>query len=198
MSAVEERPHGRLTRLLHLSIAVLVIAQVATSEFMTAPGKNREEDLLFEVHEYTGIVAFVLIVAFCIYSMVRRRGTPSNLLFPWFSAESRRALLADIRIHVQALSKFRLPDHARNAAFPSAIHGLGILLILVMASTGVAWFVAIQLGDMAKPWGEAAKELHELVSSVVWVYLLGHAGIALVNQLAGKQRLSDMWSITRD
>lgn len=66
--------HGRATRLLHMVIALLVIAQVATSEFMIKPGKNREEDLLFEIHEYTGIVAFFLIFGLWLYAFSRDRG----------------------------------------------------------------------------------------------------------------------------
>lgn len=197
MTQSTEHPHSLRTRLFHLSIAVLVIAQVATSRFMVTPGQNREENLLFEIHEYTGIAAFFLIFGFWSYSLLRTRGTAPGLLFPWFSRDRLRALVADTRLHFQALLRRKIPEHVRNAPLPSAVHGLGILLIAAMATTCVTWFVGIQLGDMAQSWAKAAKEVHEALSNLVWIYLIGHAGIALINQLTGKQPLSDMWSVSK-
>jgi cytochrome b561 len=192
------RPHDFRTRLLHILIAVLVISQVTTSQFMVAPGKNREEDLLFEIHEYTGIVTFFLIFGLWVYTFSRARGTRPGLLFPWFSRNTLSALAADARLHLRALMKFRLPDHQQNSPLASAVHGLGILLIVLMAGTGVTWFIGMQFGNMAQSWAKAAKEVHELFSNLVWAYLIGHAGIALINHFAGKQRLSEMWSVAKD
>ena len=197
MTLDKNGPHGRKTRLLHMSIALLVIAQVTTSEFMITPGKERVEDILFEIHEYTGIATFFLVFGFWIYTLIRAGGTSPALLFPWFSASRRAAFWADTKHYFKVLSTFGIPEHVRNGPLASAIHGLGIVLIAAMASTGVAWFIAIQLGDTAKWWGDAAKETHEIFSNLVWVYLIGHAGIALVNQFAGKQPLSDMWSLRK-
>lgn len=197
MTTELDRPHNQLTRLLHMVIAVLVISQVTISEFMTAPGKNRAEDLLFEIHEYTGMVTFLLILGLWAYTFLRPRGTRPGLLFPWFSGQARSALWADGKHHLQAFRQFRVPDHVPNGSFASAIHGLGILLIALMATTGVTWFIGIQLGDMATSWAEAAKEVHEIASNLVWAYLIGHAGFALINQFAGKQSLSDMWSVKK-
>lgn len=198
MTAESDRPHNRLTRLFHAVIAVLVISQVATSQFMTTPGKNREEDLLFEIHELTGIATFFVIFGLWAYTFVRRRGTRTGLLFPWFSGTARSALWIDTKHHLQAIRKFRVPEHVRNGALASAIHGLGILLIVLMATTGVTWFIGMQLGDVGKSWAGAAKEVHEIFSNLVWAYLIGHAGFALINQFAGKQPLSDMWSLKKD
>lgn len=190
-----DRPHSFITRLFHLLIAVLVIAQVTISQFMTAPGRNREEDLLFEIHEYTGITAFFLIFGFWTYTFIRHQGTRPGLLFPWFSGRALSALTADTKQHLQALLKFRVPEHVRDAPLASAFHGIGILLIVVMASTGVTWYVGMQFGDMAQSFAKAAKEVHEVFSTLVWIYLIGHVSVALINQFAGKQLLSDMWSL---
>lgn len=198
MTGSSPRPHAFRTRLLHSFIAVMVISQLATSKFMVTPGKNREEDLLFEIHEYTGIVTFVLILGLWAYTFLRERGTRPGLLFPWISGKALSALVTDTRVHLQALKKFRLPDHVQNSPLASAVHGLGILLIVMMTTTGVTWFVGMQFGDMAQSLAKAAKEVHELFSNLVWAYLIGHAGIALINQFAGKQALSDMWSVRKD
>ncbi len=198
MTQEKNRPHGRATRLFHILIAVLVMSQLATSRVMTSPKKDREEDWLFEIHEYTGLVAFFVIAGFWLYTMYRRRGTQRGVLYPWFSRTSLAALAADAKRHAQALAKLRLPEHIQHAPLASAIHGLGILLVLLMACSGVTWFVGTQLGDVAHAWAEAAEEVHEFFSNVVWVYLFGHAGIALINHFAGKQSLTDMWSVEKD
>jgi cytochrome b561 len=178
-----------------MGITLLVMAQLATSQFMTAPGKDRNEDILFEIHEYTGIVTFALVFGFWVYTLLRSRGTRSDLLFPWFSVEARKAVVEDVGNYLRAMSKLKLPKHAERAPLASAIHGLGILLIVAMASTGVMWFTAIKIGEAATGWADGARELHELFSSFVWAYLVGHAGIALVNQFSGRQALSEMWSL---
>ncbi len=195
MTPSSARPHNRLTRFFHMGIALLVIAQLATSQLMAAPGKDKIEDIFFEIHEYTGIATFALIFGFWAYTFYRAQGTSPSLLFPWFSDQGRKAVFADTKEYVQALSKLKLPKHARRAPLASAVHGLGIFLIAVMASTGLLWFAAIQFGDSAKWWGNAARELHEVFSNLVWAYLVGHAGTALVNQFSGRQPLSDMWSL---
>lgn len=198
MTEEKTRPHSRATRLFHLAIALLVISQLATSRVMTSPKENREEDWLFEIHEYTGLVAFFVIAGFWLFTMYRLRGTRRGVLYPWFSRESLAALATDAKRHGQAFMKLRVPEHIEHAPLASAIHGLGILLVLLMACTGVTWFIGMQLGDMAHVWAEAAKEIHEFFSNVVWIYLFGHAGIALINHFAGKQSLTDMWSAGTD
>jgi cytochrome b561 len=197
MSIDKQATHTRITRLLHMAIALLVIAQLASSEFMTKPGKDRVEDTLFEIHEYAGIAVFILILGLCLNVLVRARGTETDLLFPWFSGDRRKAVWADVRAHVRAASHFRLPAHAERSPLASAVHGLGILLILAMAGTGVAWFIANQVGDSARAWGGAARETHEFLSNLVWAYLIGHAGLASLNQVTGRQRLSEMWSLAK-
>jgi cytochrome b561 len=181
-----------------MAVALLVIAQAATSQVMTAPGKNRIEDGLFEIHEFTGIVSFFLIFLFWLYTLLRKGGTRPGLLFPWFNRVNRQALSIDSRRHWRSLAAFRMPEHVHDSPLVSAVHGLGILLMMLMATTGVIWFIAIDLGDMAKIFAGVSKEAHEIFSNLVWAYLVGHAGLALINQFTGRQPLSDMWPVAKD
>ncbi len=197
MTPSPTKPHNFKTRLFHSVIAILVVSQVVTSQFMTKPGESLKEDILFEVHEYTGVAVFFLILAFWIFVYFRDRGTEPATLFPWFWKKKRMALWADTKVHLAALSKFKVPEHVRGAALPSAVHGLGILLITLMATTGIGWWIAIKLGDVATAWGETSRQVHEITSKLVWAYLIGHVGFALINQFAGKQPLTDMWSLKK-
>ncbi|MGB5353644.1 MAG: cytochrome b/b6 domain-containing protein [Woeseia sp.] len=198
MNGKKPKPHSRTTRFFHMSIALLVISQLATSKFMVHPGKDREGDLLFEIHEYSGMLALFVICGFWLHILRRGRGTNPALLFPWFSSAGLQAFWIDVKAHLKSVLSFKIPDHVENGPLASGVHGLGILLISLMTATGTTWFISQQIGDSAKWWGGAAKEVHEIFSNLVWVYFIAHAGLAIINQFAGKQPLSDMWSVKGD
>ena len=189
--------HSRLTRLIHMVVACLVVVQLLSSLVMIKPTDNQAENIFFEIHEYSGISAFIFIFAFFITTLLRRRGTAPALLFPWFSKASRGILLKDIYRHISAVRAMRFPDHNPNAAFPSAVHGLGILLIMAMATTGGMFFIALYLGVEKTLWATTVIQVHTLFGSLVWAYLIGHAAMAFIHHFAKKQPLSDMWSIKK-
>lgn len=187
--------HNRLTRLIHMAVACLVVIQLLSSLFMTKPTDNQAENIFFEIHEYSGTVTYVFILAFFITTLLRRRGTAPALLFPWFSKAGRGILIKDIYRHINAVRELKFPDYNPNAAFPSAVHGLGILLIMAMATTGVIFLLALYLGAEKTLWATATIQIHALFGSLVWAYLVGHATMAFIHHFAKKQLLSDMWSI---
>jgi cytochrome b561 len=191
-------PHSRITRLFHTAIALLVIVQVLTSQFMALPKPRAEENLIFEIHEYSGITAFFLIFLFWFFTLRRNKGTEIGLLFPWFSRKRLAELGHSTKIHLKAFSHWKLPPYDPDAALPSAIHGLGIMLIATMATTGVIMFIAFLTGNGKASWAGAANEVHEIFSNLVWAFLIGHAGIALLNHFAGKQSLADMFSLKKN
>lgn len=188
--------HSRVTRLLHMALALLVIGQLTSSQLMETVKKG-EENPYFEYHEYAGVTAFVIVWSFWFYIMMRREGTSLATLFPWFSSEGRLALRESARKHWAAMKQFQLTDHDPNDALPSAIHGLGMMLMAWMATTGAIFFIAIKMGESKSVWAKAVKELHEEFGTFVWIYLIGHAGIALINHFKMKQRLGEIWSLGR-
>lgn len=192
--ALNKSKHSRGTRLFHMSIALLIVTQLITSQLLGGKGEN----VYFEIHEYSGLGAFVLMFLFWIFAIWRREGTAPSLLFPWFSGERLMALWQDMQTHFAAFAKFKLPPHDPHAALPSATHGLGVLLVLIMGLTGTVIYVAIQTGNGKTSWAGTANGLHETFSNLVWAYLIGHVGIALINHFASKQSLSDMWSMKKD
>ena len=81
---------------------------------------------------------------------------------------------------------------------PSAIHGLGLVLISTMAASGAIYFMQVALGlHSAEPDGMIAMTVHLALANLVLAYLIAHAGLALLHHLLQSMRLSTMWSLGR-
>lgn len=190
--------HNRATRLLHAGLALAIVTQLLTSLQMHGPNDVQAGDLLFQVHRYSGLVATVLALGFWVTVLQRSRGTELGALIPWFSGRRLAALWRDIKIHAAAMVKLRLPAHDPEAAFPSAIHGLGLVLISGMAASGAVYFVQVALGlHSAEPDGMLAMTVHLTLANLVWVYLIAHAGLAVLHHLLRTMSMSTMWSFGR-
>lgn len=196
-SSIENSRHSFPTRLVHMALAMAVIVQVLTSLLMTAPLDGREEDWLFEVHETAGMTALFLVAGFWLVLVYRRRGTDPAIMFPWLSATRRRALWDDISDHWRSIKLFRLPDYRAESPLACAVHGLGLLLVTAMAVSGALFFLAMSLDAKTSLWATIDIEVHEILSNFVWAYLIGHAGLAVIQHHLKNMRLGEMWSLRK-
>lgn len=179
--------HSLATRGLHMGVALAVIWQLAVSLGMEGPRPNQPGNALFETHEVVGLASFGLIVLFWLNLMLRRAGTQAGALFPWLSGPRRAALVEDARRHWQALRARRFPGYDEGAPLASAVHGLGLLLVTLMAASGFAWWLG----------ATGAMGPHKLFANLVWVYLIAHAGLAVIHHLRRDASLAEMWSLRR-
>lgn len=187
--------HSLVTRMFHAAFAVAIIGQLLLSLVMEGPHRDRPGDAFFTVHEYLGLVALVLAFGFWITILARHRGTPFSTMFPWFSGRSLRALWADIVAHVRELLALRIPAFDDGAPLPSAVHGLGLLLMTTMAITGGVYYAAMLAGTTGTSAVRFDMLLHHLFANLTWVYLIAHAGIAVLHHFFGGPRLGTMWAI---
>lgn len=178
--------HSIGTKVLHLILAAAVVHQLLISLLMQAPGRGRAGDSLFELHELGGLLSLATLVIFFIWTATRKTGTPTGLLFPWASPQRMRALAADIRLHVAGARRGTLPV-TESSPLASATHGLGLLIALLMAATGAAGYFL----EVARP----LLGVHETVAPLMWAYLIGHAGLAVLHQLAGHRILQRMFRL---
>ena len=198
LNAIVPARHNRATRLLHAGLALAIVTQLLTSLQMHGPDDVQAGDILFQVHRYSGLAATVLAFGLWVTILLRSRGTDLGALLPWFSGRRLAALGRDIKVHAGAMMKLRLPEHDPEAALPSAIHGLGLVLISAMAASGAVYFVQVALGlHSAEPDGMIAMTLHLALANLVWAYLIAHAGLAVLHHLLRSMRLSTMWSLGR-
>lgn len=186
--------HARTTRLIHAGLALAVIVQLVTSLIMDP---DEGGDAIFEVHEYSGLTAFVLVLAFWVNSMIRQRGTPLAMLLPWFDKQHLRAVWDDIKLHLAALRHGSMPPHGDRAPLASAIHGLGLLLMTAMATSGTIYYL-VGTGDPdAGGLVGVVMLVHKALANLVWAYLIGHASMAVLAHLAGILPITSMWSLGR-
>jgi len=190
-----EPRHNRATRLLHAGLALAIVSQLLTSLAMQGPDDVQAGDILFQLHRYSGLAATVLAFGLWLTILLRSRGTDLGALIPWVSVRRLSALWQDIKVHGRGALNLRLPEHDPQAALPSAIHGLGLLLISAMAASGAVYFVQVGLGlHSAEPDGMIAMTVHLALGNLVWAYLIAHAGLAVLHHLLRSMSLATMWS----
>lgn len=175
------------TRSLHGALLLAVLWQLLGSNFVERPRNGQAGNSMYELHEAVGLGTLGLVVAFWIWSLVRRRDTPFGALFPWLSRARLRALGADLARHWAELKRLRLPGGEAETPLASAVHGLGLLTVLAMGSSGAWLFTQAQPGGLVL-------ELHQLVANLLWAYVVGHAGLALLHQLTGHRVLQRMFT----
>jgi cytochrome b561 len=186
--------YGRTTRLVHAGVAIAIVLQLASSQFMQVPRNGRTANWAFEVHEFSGMTALALALCLWVVVMTRIAGTDIGALVPWFSAARRDAFWTDLKAHSAAVRRLRLPEYREQSPFASAIHGLGLLLITAMAATGTLYIIAGFFGYQDSAVMRLAMEAHGAGGSLVWAYLIGHAGLATVHHFKRDMSLRDMWS----
>lgn len=185
--------HSRATRVAHLGLAVAVIVQLLSSLVMSSPKPGQPDDLFFEIHEKAGLAALGFALLFWVVVLIRRHGTETASLLPWFRASDRRAAWQDVRNHATHLRRGEMVPYDETGPMASAIHGLGLLLMTLMATLGAIWF-ALELVGATGALGKLAIEVHTLFGNVAWAYLIGHALLASVHHFRGEASLREMWS----
>lgn len=175
-----------LTKLLHAALLLSVLWQLAASGLIEPPRAGQPGNLFYEIHEVVGLTTLGLVFAFWLWAAVRRHETPLAVLWPWFSSRRRAAVLVDLRAHAAQLVRLRRPPAEAHSALASAVHGLGLLSALAMGATG-GWLIT---RDVPAGWVLAA---HKAISNLMWAYVVGHAGLAIVHHATGHPVLQRMF-----
>lgn len=187
--------HALVTRIFHGALATAVILQLVSSTTMEFAYRGHPGNLMAPLHEYTGIAALALAVFFWLTVILRRRGTPIGMLVPWFSVRRLRDLWADIRVHVEAARTLTLPDHDDHAPLPSAVHGLGLLLVTGLAATGSFWFVLHSIGLGGNIFVRLVLFVHAGMGVLAWTYFIAHVSLAFLHHVTRHLPLNVMWSL---
>jgi len=186
-----------ITKLLHWGIALAITLQMLNSLVMEAPepGEVRSaiEAGLFEIHEYTGLLAFILLLLRWWWSVSGHAAGGWRHLFPWYFADGRKELLADIRREVPDWFRGRIPEPSESDAIAKTVHGLGLILASIMAASGLVIFFGMQENGAMNPVVHWVSEIHEEVSTLMWIFLGGHAGMAFWHQALGHNVLGKMF-----
>ncbi len=188
--------HAIATRLLHLLLASAVLIQLVDTQVMGVPRPGRTLDGLqsraFGVHEYVGLTAMGIVALFWVWLTLRRVGTDPGRLFPWFSPHRRAELWADVRLHLRLARRLALPDPEHSESLAAATHGLGLLIVLLMAATGtIGWLTWDQAAGMSA-FTHTVFEAHGLLANLLWAYVVVHVGASLLHEALGHRLLARM------
>ncbi|MDF2939776.1 MAG: hypothetical protein K0R66_418 [Gammaproteobacteria bacterium] len=160
---------NRSSLVLHFILALAVVSQLVTSQFMGG------RTAIFYLHVAGGVTA---LLSLSIYLILKARQHRLANFYPY-----SRLALAEVISDLMNMLKFKsLPNRAAGG-LPGLVQGLGILLILAMALTGASGFIIYHW----LPWKTAASfliNIHSTLATLVWIYIIGHAAMACIHWIA--------------
>jgi len=209
--------YSRITRLIHLFLAIFITLQLAGGELMDVPGSGEdhqaislitpalahegikqtavEDSLLFEIHEYIGLFLVLLVLARWVWGVMWRGNANWHTMFLWLTVEGRKELADDLRREPLSWLKGKLPEPTERDAIAKTVHGIMILTATGMVLTGLAlYFGWNEQGNQTALVGGVG-EIHETLSGILWTLLGGHVFMALWHQVSGHDVLGKMFSL---
>jgi len=183
------------TRLLHMGLALTVTLQLLVSLVMEAPDEEDASALAqaaFEAHEFIGIAAVAIVLAHWLWSLSSQHDGGLGRLFPLSGAG-----LAEVKSDIANLMRGALPDGGPRGGLPGLIHGLGFLAVTGMAITGaILFFIFPETGEPSDTV-EFFAEIHEFISTLVWIYWGSHIAMGLLHKKAGHTTVQEMFNLKR-
>ena len=163
-----------LIRYLHLAVLLLVISQIIVSNFIEITktgeiGATPSELIATWLHIGTGLLLVPLALIFFFVAW-KRRGF--RYYFPYLVGN-----LAPLKDDIQQLIKLQLPE-PRDGGLAAIVQGLGFGALFLVLLSGLSWFVAWYF---SLSWSYDAREIHQLMTGPLEVYLVGHGGIGLLH-----------------
>lgn len=189
--------YDRVTRWLHAGIALGVTAQLGLSLLMQAPDEKDEVMAtglpleLFEAHENIGMALLALIILHWLWSLSGHVQGGFGHLFPWLSKERMSKVIAEAK---EAL-KLNVSDPEVNNSLAGAVHGLGLLAATAMAASGAVIFFNLSDSGHMTELGKDFHEIHEMISPLMWAYLIGHVAVAVIHKRMGHTNVKEMFSL---
>ncbi|PCI62160.1 MAG: hypothetical protein COB35_04275 [Gammaproteobacteria bacterium] len=161
-------------RHLHITIMLLIIAQIIISNFIEVErngeiGTSGIEFYATWTHFITGLTLVPLIIMFVVLEF-KRHGF--SYFYPYLSGNFKQ-----ITPDIKQLLSFKLPE-AQPYGLAAIIQGLGLGAILLVVGSGLTWFIGWNIGAA---WEHDLKELHEFLTSFVEAYLIGHGLVGLLH-----------------
>ncbi len=187
---------SRVTKFLHIGMAITIVAQLLISLVMEFPESAEEAKSIagtfFEFHETVGVVAVVFVVLHGLWLLVAPDNSFADL-FPW-GAEGRRRVMDELK---RALKGEQFSGGPHSGGLVGLVHGLGFLTAGAMALTGMALFALLPEEGGEKPGmlAEAIMEIHGAIASLMWIYVIAHVAMAYRHHFSGHSTIKDMFRL---
>lgn len=183
--------YDKFTRLLHWCFAIMIPLQLLSEEWMKRPKPGRIRDdmqiFFFDMHEWVGMLLLVVIITRFSWAFVSKEFSFERL-YPYLYPARRMGLIEEIKT-IPTWLKGRVPDLSSDQYLAGAVHGLGLLLVLAMSITGAVMLYGMEDSGLMTGLVHDAKEVHEMLGSLLWAYLIAHVGMTIVHKLLGHHLL---------
>jgi len=190
--------YAKVTRALHWGFALLIPIQLLSEELMKRPKPGRvrtdAQELFFEVHEWVGMLILTVVVLRLLWGLVNKESSWLRL-YPYFSATGRKMLAYELKHEVPGWFKGKLPNPSRERCMASAVHGLGLLLVLAMGVTGAVMLYGMESSGKMLGMVHEAKEVHEFFGELLWIYIFAHVGMTILHMLLGHTMLKRIFCL---
>jgi len=191
---------SRTTRWLHLAITLAVFIQLISEQLMKVPKPGETvqtiEAIFLGLHEWNGFIALAIVVFYLMY--LANDSDDWKRLFPWMSTAGCKGLWQEIRFDIPGWLKGRLKRPAEAHHIAGTVHGLGTLLLIGLGSTGIMIFMGLESSGEMNAEIKLLRSLHASLGTLIWIYVFGHTGMAILHQLKGHNVFREMFSLKAD
>ena len=166
-------------KFLHWTFAPLIALQLVLSLFMSSK-KQGLPYLLFNIHVTIGPILVGVIIALWIYIL-----TNASIRSHFFPYNRWDEVVNDFK----NLIKFKLAETGPRPGLPGFVHGLGLIDVSIVLVAGVImhFLFPFSLKDPSlKPIVHFFMEIHDFFGNSMWVYMVGHASMALLHRIVSK------------
>ncbi len=190
--------YDKVTRLLHWGFSLLIPLQLLSAAFMKQPKPGRirtdAQEFFFDMHEWVGMLVLTLVLMRLMWSLLSKEASWSRL-FPYFSTELRQALPSRLKDEMLGWLKGKFAETGQQSPVSGIVHGLGILLVLALGVTGAVMLYGMEASGQMTGLVHLAKEFHEVLGELLWIYIIAHVGMAILHTLLGHPVLRRMFCI---
>jgi cytochrome b561 len=177
------------TRLFHGLLALSVVIQVGLILIRESIDHHgtwaNARPVLITIHQWNGWIVLVLLL---LYAWSKGLGRSRTLWLQFFPVT--HSAVAKIREDIQLLFKGQLPFRMTPKSLgglSGLVQGLGLLLVLGLAVIGgLAMLGWHQLG-VPESWSHSLIQIHKALAVLIWWYLGGHIGMALIHWILPKK-----------
>ena len=161
-------------RRFHISILILVIAQILLSNIMEFTDAGEISPDLVEfygtwMHILFGLLIVPLAFIFLVLTL-KQHGF--KYFFPYFSGE-----FTQLKKDIGQLKQLSLPE-LQPSGIAAIVQGLGLGALFLVMLSGLTWFIA---WSSHFSWAHDAKEVHETFTGLIEAYAIGHGFVGLVH-----------------
>jgi cytochrome b561 len=174
---------------------ITILLQLISEQLMQVPQPGQSVlatgALFFGLHQFIGFVVLITVSVYLI--VVIEKPEDRVRLFPWLDSSGRSGLWLEIKRDVPGWvrGKLRHPNEARLIA--GTVHGMGISLALLLGVTGSIIYLEIEPDGGMSPALKLIRQCHEIMGTAMWIFVIGHAAMALMHQLRGHDVLRAMF-----